>query len=104
MIGGVVQGTLTNGLWMTFQCIRSHVPVVRIKALRIYGVMKIGFSTMGNPKKIGSLIWKIWVGSEMRLTFRKPGSFEFQRIKASARVAPVPPTLTNMVKNPLAVT
>ena len=41
----------------------------------MYGTMKIGFSTMGKPKKMGSLIWKICVGSEMRLTFRKPGSW-----------------------------
>ena len=32
---------------------------------------------MGKPKKMGSLIWKIWVGSDRRLTFRKPGSLEF---------------------------
>src|SRR6266576_1837116 len=63
----------------------------------------MGFSTMGNPKKIGSLIWKTWVGNEMRLTFRKPGSFEFHMMRASAMVAPVPPTLTKVVKKPLAV-
>ena len=40
--------------------------------------MKMGFSTMGKPKKIGSLIWNIWVGSDRRLTFRKPGSLDPQ--------------------------
>jgi hypothetical protein len=32
--------------------------------------MKIGFSTMGNPKKMGSLIPKTCVGRESRLTLR----------------------------------
>ena len=62
--------------------------------------MKIGFSTIGKPKKIGSLIWKIWVGRERRLTLRKPGSREFSMMRASAMVAPVPPTFTKVVKNP----
>src|SRR2546430_9508220 len=103
MIGGVVHGTFTKGLLITFQCMSRYVPVVRISAFRIYGIMKMGFSTIGKPKKIGSLIWKIWVGSEMRLTFRNPGSFEFHMIRASAIVAPVPPTLTKVVKKPFAV-
>src|SRR5712671_494981 len=104
MIGGVVQGTLTKGLLITFQCMSRYVPVVKISALRMYGIMKMGFSTIGKPKKIGSLIWKIWVGSEMRLTFRNPGSLEFHMMRARAMVAPVPPTLTNVVKKPQAVT
>ena len=62
--------------------------------------MKTGFSTIGRPKKIGSLIWKTCVGSDRRLTLRKPGSAEFHRTSASAIVAPVPPTLTNVVKKP----
>src|SRR6266850_3536879 len=103
MIGGVVQGMFTKGLWITFQYISKYVPAVRIRALRIYGIMKIGFRTIGKPKKIGSLIWKIWVGREMRLTLRKPGSLELSMMRARAMVAPVPPTLTNVVKKPLAV-
>ena len=35
--------------------------------------MKTGFSTIGRPKKIGSLIWKICVGSDRRLTLPKAG-------------------------------
>ncbi len=62
--------------------------------------MNTGFSTIGRPKKMGSLIWNTWVGSDMRLTFRKPGSGEFHRTRARAIVAPVPPTLTNVVKKP----
>ena len=30
--------------------------VVSTNALRIYGIIRIGFKTIGNPKKIGSLI------------------------------------------------
>jgi len=70
MIGGVVQGTLTKGLWITPHCISRKELAVRISALRMYGTMKMGLSTMGKPKKMGSLIWKIWVGSDRRLTFR----------------------------------
>src|SRR5436190_7591525 len=102
-MGGVVQGTFTNGLLMRCQCINRYVPVVRISALRIYGTMNIGLRTMGKPKKIGSLIWKICVGSEMRLTFRNAGSRELNMISASAMVAPVPPTFTNVEKKPFAV-
>ena len=32
--------------------------------------MNHGLSTMGMPKKMGSLIWKIWVGKDSRLIFR----------------------------------
>src|SRR2546429_611517 len=103
MIGGVVHGIFTNGLWMVFQCINRKVPVVNINALRMYGTIKTGLRTMGKPKKIGSLIWKICVGNERRLTLRKPGSFEFHITMARAMVAPVPPTLTKVVKKPLAV-
>src|SRR5437870_4228576 len=98
MIGGVVQGTFTNGLWITPQLMSRYVPVVRISALSMYGIMKMGFSTIGKPKKMGSLIPKICVGSERRLTFRKPGSFEFNMISARPIVAPVPPTFTKLVK------
>src|SRR3954462_9548828 len=69
----------------------------------MYGIIKIGFSTMGKPKKIGSLIWKTCVGSEMRLTFRNPGSFEFHMMRARAMGAPDPATVTNVVKKPFAV-
>src|SRR5882762_1804050 len=103
MIGGVVHGILTNGLWMTPQYIKRYVPVVRMSAFRIYGIMKMGLSTMGKPKKIGSLIPKICVGSDMRLTFRKPGSLELSMINARAMVAPVPPTFTKVEKKPDAV-
>ncbi len=100
MMGGVVQGTFTKGLLMIPQSISKYVPAVRIMALSTYGIMKTGLSTMGKPKKIGSLIWKTCVGSESRLIFLKPGSFEFTMMSASAMVAPVPPTLTNVVKKP----
>ena len=53
---------------------------------------------------MGSLIWRICVGNDTRLTLRKPGSLEFHSTSASAMVAPVPPTLTKVVKKPLAVT
>jgi hypothetical protein len=33
MIGGVVHGTLTKGLWMISQCISRKLPAVRISAL-----------------------------------------------------------------------
>ena len=77
---------------------------VSISAFSRYGTMNTGFRTIGRPKKIGSLIWNTWVGNESRLTCRNPASFEFHRTSASAIVAPVPPTLTKVVKKPLAVT
>src|SRR6185503_8544248 len=66
--------------------------------------MKIGLRTIGRPKKIGSLIWNTCVGSDSRATLRYAESLERQSRSASARVAPVPPTFTNVVKKPYAVT
>ena len=77
---------------------------MRISAFSTYGTMKTGFSTIGRPKKIGSLIWNTCVGSDSRLICRNDGSFDRHSISASAIVAPVPPTFTNVVKKPLAVT
>ena len=65
--------------------------------------MRSGFKTIGRPKKSGSLIWKSWAGSESRDTLRATGSRELRSSSARAIVAPVPPTLTNVVKNPSAV-
>ena len=80
------------------------MPVVSISAFSMYGIMNTGFSTIGKPKKIGSLIWNTCVGSDSRPIWRNDGSFDRHRINARAIVAPVPPTLTNVVKKPLAVT
>jgi hypothetical protein len=48
--------------------------------------MKTGFSTIGSPKKIGSLIWKIWLGSESRLMLLKPASRDRHSSSVSADV------------------
>ena len=56
------------------------------------------FCTLGGV--LDTLQESIKVGSETRLIRRKPASLEFQSTNASAIVAPVPPTLTNVVKNP----
>ena len=60
-------------------------------------------STTGSPKKMGSLIWNTCVGNDIRLTARNPASRDRTSTSANAKVAPVPPTLTNVVKNPFAV-
>ena len=62
--------------------------------------MKIGFSTIGRPKKIGSLIWNTCVGSDSRATLRIAGVLDRHSSSASASVAPVPPTFTKVVKKP----
>ena len=49
-----------------------------------------------------TLLWS--VGSDARLILRNASSFDRHRTSASPMVAPVPPTLTKVVKNPLAVT
>ena len=65
--------------------------------------MRRGFKTIGRPKKSGSLIWKSCAGSESLATLRATGSRELRSSSARLIVAPVPPTLTKVVKNPSAV-
>jgi hypothetical protein len=74
MIGGVVHGTFMNGPVDQLPCISRNVPAVSVSALSTYGTMNTGFSTIGSPKKIGSLIWNTCVGSERRLTLRNAWS------------------------------
>ena len=75
----------------------SDSSVLMIGGLFIVGQ---GLVATGVAEALGTWLAKVGQGSETRLIFLKPGSFEFHRTRASASVAPVPPTLTKVVKNP----
>ena len=104
MIGGVVHGTLTNGLWI-------DVPVHQQVAA---GRQDQRVEDVGNHE---DRIQHDRQAEEDRLVdledlrrqrqaadLPEAGSLEFHSTSASAIVAPVPPTFTNVVKKPYAVT